>query len=115
MPQMLDGQPMPELLARSRRPDELTKTVRQIQSYGRRGEAIHADIRDIKVLRTVAGQVERDHDKTDIVVADAAPQRWKPPSSQPRPYSRSGASGSASSVYRPMASNQSLSSMSSNA
>jgi short chain dehydrogenase len=32
-------------------PEELNETVRQIQAYGRRGEAVRADIRDIAALR----------------------------------------------------------------
>ena len=59
-------------------PAELDETVRQIQAYGRKGEAIRADIRDINALRAAADQVERAHGKIDIVVADAAIQRWKP-------------------------------------
>ncbi len=59
-------------------PDELAETVRQIQAYGRRGEAIRADIRDIKALRAAADKIEHDYGKVDIVVADAAIQRWKP-------------------------------------
>jgi NAD(P)-dependent dehydrogenase (short-subunit alcohol dehydrogenase family) len=57
---------------------ELDETVAQIRAYGRRGEAIQADIRDISALRRIADQVEADHGKIDIVVADAAIQRWKP-------------------------------------
>jgi NAD(P)-dependent dehydrogenase (short-subunit alcohol dehydrogenase family) len=52
--------------------------VRQIQAYGRKGESIRADIRDIATLRAAADKVERDYGKIDIVVADAAIQRWKP-------------------------------------
>ncbi len=59
-------------------PAELAETVRQIQAYGRRSEAIRADIRDINALRAAADQVEQAHGKIDIVVADAAIQRWKP-------------------------------------
>lgn len=59
-------------------PEDLTETVRQIRAYGRRGDAVQADIRDIARLRAVADQVESDHGKIDIVVADAAIQRWKP-------------------------------------
>ncbi len=39
---------------------------------------MRADIRDIAALRRVADQVERDHGRIDIVVANAAIQRWKP-------------------------------------
>jgi NAD(P)-dependent dehydrogenase (short-subunit alcohol dehydrogenase family) len=59
-------------------PAELAETVRQIQTYGRRSEAIRADIRDIKALRAAADRVEQAYGKIDIVVADAAIQRWKP-------------------------------------
>ena len=59
-------------------PDELAETVRQIQAYGRKADSVQADIRDIAKLRSIAEQVERDHGKIDIVVANAAIQRWKP-------------------------------------
>jgi len=58
--------------------DELAETVQLIQSHGRRGESIRADIRDIAALRRAADQVEQTYGKIDIVVADAAIQRWKP-------------------------------------
>ena len=57
---------------------ELDETVRQIKAYGRRGEAIRADIRDIAVLRRVADHVDQAYGKIDIVVANAAIQRWVP-------------------------------------
>jgi NAD(P)-dependent dehydrogenase (short-subunit alcohol dehydrogenase family) len=59
-------------------PEELDETIRQIKPYGRRAMPLTADIRDIAALRQVADQVERDFGKIDIVVADAAIQRWKP-------------------------------------
>jgi NAD(P)-dependent dehydrogenase (short-subunit alcohol dehydrogenase family) len=59
-------------------PEELDETVRQIRAFGRRGEAVRADIRDIAALRSVADKVEQTYGKIDIVVADAAIQRWKP-------------------------------------
>ena len=59
-------------------PEELDETVKLIKSFGRRGEAIKADIRDIAALRQIADRVERDYGKIDIVVADAAIQRWMP-------------------------------------
>ena len=58
--------------------EELDETVRQIKAYGRRGEPVRADIRDIEALRRIADQVERDYGKIDIVVANAAIQRWVP-------------------------------------
>lgn len=57
---------------------ELSETVAQIRKYGRRGTAIKADIRDMAALRAVADSVEREHEKIDIVVANAAIQGWKP-------------------------------------
>jgi NAD(P)-dependent dehydrogenase (short-subunit alcohol dehydrogenase family) len=59
-------------------PEDLAETVKQIESYGRRAQAVRADIRDIAVLRTAADQIEQQFGKIDIVVADAAIQRWKP-------------------------------------
>ena len=59
-------------------PEELAETVRQIQAFGRRAEAIKADIRDIAALRAAADHVQQTYGKIDIVVADAAIQRWKP-------------------------------------
>jgi NAD(P)-dependent dehydrogenase (short-subunit alcohol dehydrogenase family) len=59
-------------------PEELEETIRQIQAYGRRGQSIRADIRDIAALRQAADAVERDFGQIDIVVADAAIQRWVP-------------------------------------
>jgi NAD(P)-dependent dehydrogenase (short-subunit alcohol dehydrogenase family) len=59
-------------------PEELNETVKQIRAYGRRGEALRADIRDIAALRSVADRVEHEYGKIDIVVADAAIQGWTP-------------------------------------
>jgi NAD(P)-dependent dehydrogenase (short-subunit alcohol dehydrogenase family) len=59
-------------------PEELDETVRQIEGYGRRGEAIRADIRDVEALRRIADHVVKSWGKIDIVVANAAIQYWKP-------------------------------------
>jgi len=59
-------------------PADLEETVRQIQAYGRKGEGVHADIRDIGALRRIADDVDARYGKIDIVVADAAIQRWVP-------------------------------------
>jgi NAD(P)-dependent dehydrogenase (short-subunit alcohol dehydrogenase family) len=59
-------------------PQDLEETVRQIKDYGRRGIAIQADIRDIAALRSAADRVEQQFGKIDVVVADAAIQRWRP-------------------------------------
>jgi NAD(P)-dependent dehydrogenase (short-subunit alcohol dehydrogenase family) len=58
--------------------DDLSETVEQIRAYGRRGEAITGDIRDIAALRAAADHVDSTYGKIDIVVANAAIQRWKP-------------------------------------
>ncbi len=57
---------------------DLDETARQVRGYGRKCMTIIADIRDIKKLRQIADQIEQEHGKIDIVVADAAIQRWKP-------------------------------------
>jgi NAD(P)-dependent dehydrogenase (short-subunit alcohol dehydrogenase family) len=57
---------------------DLDETVRQVRAYGRKGEAIKADIRDIATLRRIADDVDRRYGRIDIVVADAAIQRWVP-------------------------------------
>jgi NAD(P)-dependent dehydrogenase (short-subunit alcohol dehydrogenase family) len=59
-------------------PEELGETVRMIQAYGRKGEGIRADIRDINALRQIADHVQQSYGRIDIVVADAAIQRWVP-------------------------------------
>jgi NAD(P)-dependent dehydrogenase (short-subunit alcohol dehydrogenase family) len=59
-------------------PEELAETVRQIKAWGRRAESIRADIRNIDALRKAADTIERDFGKIDVVVANAAIQRWKP-------------------------------------
>ncbi len=59
-------------------PADLDETVRQIRAYGRKGEGIKADIRDIAALRRIADDVDARYGKIDIVVADAAIQRWVP-------------------------------------
>ncbi len=58
--------------------EDMNETVRQIKAFGRRGATIQGDIRRIGELRAAAGRIERDYGKIDIVVADAAIQRWMP-------------------------------------
>jgi NAD(P)-dependent dehydrogenase (short-subunit alcohol dehydrogenase family) len=58
--------------------DDLKETARQIEAHGRRCVQIEADIRDIAALRAAADRIESEFAKIDIVVADAAIQRWKP-------------------------------------
>jgi NAD(P)-dependent dehydrogenase (short-subunit alcohol dehydrogenase family) len=59
-------------------PAELDETLRQIKAYGRRGETIRADIREIAALRAAADHIDKTYGRIDIVVANAAIQRWKP-------------------------------------
>jgi NAD(P)-dependent dehydrogenase (short-subunit alcohol dehydrogenase family) len=59
-------------------PAELHETIKLIEAYGRRSQAIQADVRDITKLRAIADQVEQQFGKIDIVVANAAIQRWMP-------------------------------------
>jgi NAD(P)-dependent dehydrogenase (short-subunit alcohol dehydrogenase family) len=72
------GPVSPASNAKPATPEELAETVRQIKAYGRRGESIRADIRDIAALRQAADHVESTYGRIDIVVADAAIQRWVP-------------------------------------
>jgi NAD(P)-dependent dehydrogenase (short-subunit alcohol dehydrogenase family) len=57
---------------------DLDETVRQIHGYGRVAEPVQADIRDAAALRRIADDVASRHGKTDILVANAAIQYWKP-------------------------------------
>jgi NAD(P)-dependent dehydrogenase (short-subunit alcohol dehydrogenase family) len=57
---------------------ELDETIKLIGEYGRRAQAVQADVRDITGLRAVADKVEQQFGKIDIVVANAAIQRWMP-------------------------------------
>ncbi|MBV8848180.1 MAG: SDR family NAD(P)-dependent oxidoreductase [Methylobacteriaceae bacterium] len=58
--------------------EELAETERQVRAYGRKCLPIKLDIRDINSLRGAANHVEQEFGKIDIVVANAAIQRWKP-------------------------------------
>ena len=55
---------------------ELDETVAAVKGFGRRAQSVRADIRDIGALREVAAATVRDFGKVDIVVANAAIQRW---------------------------------------
>jgi NAD(P)-dependent dehydrogenase (short-subunit alcohol dehydrogenase family) len=59
-------------------PEELQETAKMIRALGRHAETVRADIRDIAALRKIADQTEQQFGKIDIVVANAAIQRWKP-------------------------------------
>jgi NAD(P)-dependent dehydrogenase (short-subunit alcohol dehydrogenase family) len=58
--------------------EELEETAKMIRALGRRVETVRADIRDIGALRKIADRTEQQFGKIDIVVANAAIQRWKP-------------------------------------
>ncbi len=77
---MLDiaGPVSPASNAEPATPDELAETVRMVEAYGRKAMSIQADIRDIAAMRAAADQVEQGYGKIDIVVANAAIQRWVP-------------------------------------
>ena len=72
------GPVSPASNARPATPEELDETVGMIRAYGRKGEAVRADIRNLPQLRQIADKVAQDHGRIDIVVADAAIQRWVP-------------------------------------
>jgi SDR family mycofactocin-dependent oxidoreductase len=72
------GPVSPASNAKPATPEDLAETVRQVQAHGRRCTSIRADIRDINALRAAADQAEREFGKIDIVIANAAIQRWKP-------------------------------------
>jgi NAD(P)-dependent dehydrogenase (short-subunit alcohol dehydrogenase family) len=59
-------------------PAELAETERQIKALGRRCIAIKGDIRKIAEQRAAHDRVLHELGRIDIVVADAAIQRWKP-------------------------------------
>jgi NAD(P)-dependent dehydrogenase (short-subunit alcohol dehydrogenase family) len=59
-------------------PEELDETARMIRAFGRRAETVRADIRDIAALRRIADETDQQFGKIDILVANAAIQRWKP-------------------------------------
>jgi NAD(P)-dependent dehydrogenase (short-subunit alcohol dehydrogenase family) len=59
-------------------PADLDETVGQVRARGRRCTPVQADIRDIAQMRAAAAQTQREHQKLDILVANAAIQRWKP-------------------------------------
>ena len=72
------GPVSPASNAKPATPDDLAETARRIRELGRRCTPITADIRDIAALRAAADQIEQAYGKIDIVVANAAIQRWKP-------------------------------------
>jgi NAD(P)-dependent dehydrogenase (short-subunit alcohol dehydrogenase family) len=71
------GYVSPASNAKPATPADLAETKRRIEAHGRRCIAVKGDIRDIAALRAAAAQMEQALGKIDIVVADAAIQRWK--------------------------------------
>ena len=59
-------------------PTQLDETADGVRKLGRKCKTVHADIRDIASLRAVAADTEKEFGKVDILVANAAIQRWKP-------------------------------------
>ncbi len=59
-------------------PTELDETAEGVRKLGRKCKVVQADIRDIASLRRIAGDTESEFGKVDILVANAAIQRWKP-------------------------------------
>gem|GEM_PF-62416 len=58
--------------------EELDATADGVRKLGRKCKTIKADIRDIKALRAIASDVEKEFGKVDILVANAAIQKWTP-------------------------------------
>jgi NAD(P)-dependent dehydrogenase (short-subunit alcohol dehydrogenase family) len=74
----INGYVSPASNAKPATSGDMAETVRRIRELGRKCTPIKADIRNIGALRAAADQVEREYGRIDIVVADAAIQRWKP-------------------------------------
>ncbi len=72
------GPVSPASNAKPATPGELAETERQVKALGRRAISIKADIRDIGALRRAADRTVSEFGKVDVVVANAAIQRWKP-------------------------------------
>lgn len=71
------GYVSPASNAKPATPADLAETKRQIEGLGRRCLAIKGDIRKIAQLRAAHDRVVAELGRIDIVVADAAIQRWK--------------------------------------
>ena len=71
------GPVSPASNAKPATPDDLAETARQIQELGRRCLPIKGDIRQIAQIRSAHDQVLKRLGRIDVVVADAAIQRWK--------------------------------------
>ena len=71
------GHVSPASNAKPATPADLAETERQIKATGCRCVSIKGDIRHIAELRAAHDRVLRELGRIDIVVADAAIQRWK--------------------------------------
>ncbi|WP_375391075.1 SDR family NAD(P)-dependent oxidoreductase [uncultured Sphingomonas sp.] len=71
------GPVSPASNAKPATPADLAETQRQIEATGRRCLSIKGDIRKIAQLRAAHDRVLKELGRIDIVVADAAIQRWK--------------------------------------
>ena len=71
------GRISPASNARPATPVDLAETQRQIEATGRRCIAIKGDIRKIAELRAAHDRTVRELGRIDVVVANAAIQRWK--------------------------------------
>ncbi len=71
------GHVSPASNAKPATPADLAETQRQIEAHGRRCIAIKGDIRKIAELRAAHDRTLRELGRIDVVVADAAIQRWK--------------------------------------
>ncbi len=71
------GYVSPASNAKPATPADLAETARQVEAYGRRCVPIKGDIRKIAQLRAAHDRVLKELGRIDIVVANAAIQRWK--------------------------------------
>lgn len=56
--------------------DELEGTADGVRKLGRKCKTVKADIRDINAMRKVAQDAEQEFGKVDILIANAAIQKW---------------------------------------
>lgn len=59
-------------------PADLDETGRLVAGHGRRWTAVHADIRDLPHLRTIADEVRAAHGRLDVLACVAAIQAFRP-------------------------------------
>ena len=71
------GPVSPASNAKPATPEELAETKRLIEAHGRRCIAIKGDIRKLAQIRAAHDRVVKELGRIDVVVANAAIQRWK--------------------------------------